>query len=148
VIGDDFSALKRALKKKGIPIFAAISSATTLGVKDLLKSLLPIILEERKHRVEEQMKSDEEAGKELPVLRPHLASARMGAYRIEKRGTDIHISGQRLEQFTKMTDFSSEGAVRRFKNVLERIGLEKVLQSMWDGESPVYVGSVRVEKYL
>ncbi len=149
VIGNDSAALERSLKKEGIEVAAAISAATRFGTEELKSLLLPVVIEERRKREEMQMQGIEEEEKRIPVLRPHLSSIRMGAYRMEKADDgSIRIVGQRLEQFTVMTDFSSEGAVRRFQDVLERIGIKKALQAQWDGKSPVWIGKVRVEEYL
>ncbi|MFA6039001.1 MAG: GTPase ObgE [Candidatus Peribacteraceae bacterium] len=149
LVGNDAKALVKALKKAKITVMASISAATRTGVDDLKKALLPIVIEEREKRAEERLQSAEEERKKLPVLRPHLSASRMGAYRIE-RMTDgsLRVSGQRLEQFTKMTDFDKEGAVRRFQNVVERVGLKKAIEKMWDGSSPVLIGGIRVEEYL
>ena len=85
------------------------------------------------------------------VLKPHLLSDRMGAYRMEtaKNGT-IHISGNRLEQFTVMTDFGNEGAVARFRDVLDRVGVLKAIrhQRKNNPEAAVYIGDVRVDEHL
>ena len=72
----------------------------------------------------------------------------MGAYRVEEQSDgSIVIHGKRLEQLTKMTDFSSGGGVRRFKDVLEKIGLLKVLRAKPDGTS-IMIGDVEVDVYL
>lgn len=149
VVGGDTASIVKALKKNGITVFRSISAATSSGVADLLTSLLPVVLEERRRRDEETRELMEEERKKLPVLRPHLSSVRMGAYRVDRLDDkSIRISGARLEQFTKMTDFSKDGAIRRFIDVLERIGIMKSLDSLWDGTSPVFIGTTRVENYL
>ncbi len=149
LVGNDATAFVKALKKAKITVMAPISAATRHGVDGLKKALLPIVLEEREKRVEERLQSAEEERKKLPVLRPHLVSSRMGAYRIERmKDGSLKVSGQRLEQFTVMTDFGNEGAVRRFQNVIERVGLKKAIAKMWDGESPVCIGEKRVEEFL
>ena len=47
-----------------------------------------------------------------------------------------------------MTDFKNEGAVRRFRDVLDRVGITKAIAKMWDGKSPIRIGKERVEGYL
>lgn len=149
LVGNDASVLVKALQKAKIPVFASISAATRFGTDDLKKALLPVIMEERRAREAARKRAAEEERKELPVLRPHLASRRMGAYRIERRDDgSIHIRGERLEQFTVMTDFGNQGAIQRFRNVLDRVGISKALQSLWDGSSPVFIGERRVEEFL
>ncbi len=149
LIGNDPAAFLKALKKAKINVTASISAATRDGVDELKKSLLPIVMDERMNREEERLKSVEEERKKLPVLRPHLNTTRMGAYRIEKlKDGSLKISGQRLEQFTVMTDFGNEGAVRRFQHVIERVGIKKAITKMWDGESPIFIGQKRVEEFV
>jgi GTP-binding protein len=149
LIGNKAEVVAKALKKEGIPLFVALSAATRFGIDELKASLLPIVLEERETREQERMHLLAQEQKKLPVLRPHLESIRMGAYRIEqKENGDICVFGKRLEQFTKMTDFDNEGALRRFLNVVERVGLKKALLSLWDGKSPIFIGDMRIEQYL
>ncbi len=139
---DDVASIEKKLKKKGISIFMSISAATTSGTSDLIKALLPIVLEERESTVVEEEE-------DIPVLRPHLASKRMGAYRIEQKDDQIIIYGKRLEQLTKMTDFSAEGGVHRFRDVLDRIGLTKALARIEKKEgTPIYIGEIQVDSYL
>ena len=150
LVAHDVTRIEKALAKAGIKIFLSISSATKNNIDELTKKLLKIVLEERKNREEVREETDEAARKEIPVLRPHLRADRMGAYRIDKmQDGSLKISGKRLEQFTVMTDFSNEGAVRRFRDVLERIGLLKGIQKLrGDHESPVFIGKTRVDTHL
>ncbi|MEN9561177.1 MAG: hypothetical protein RIQ56_450 [Candidatus Parcubacteria bacterium] len=149
LIGNDAATLEKQLKKSGIEIFMSISSATKTNTADLTKALLPIVLEEREKRMENVASEEKEQQASLPVLRPHLESSAMGAYRIEEQGADIHIRGRRLEQFTAMTDFGSEGGVQRFRDVLDKIGLLRALKKMrGDEERAVYIGAKKVDPYL
>lgn len=141
---DETSAVSDQLRKHRAPLFASISAATHAGIDDLLKRLLPIVLEERSKR-----EASVETG-EIPVLTPSLESTRMGAYRISKE-TDgsLLITGKRLEQFTKMTNFGSSGAVRRFRDVIERIGLMKAIERERMGKDvSVRIGEIPVHEYL
>ncbi len=148
---NDVSALVQGLKREGIDIFASISAATKAGVEELTKTLLAIVLDERRNRQRMSQETRPEGADPgaIPVLRPHLLSDRMGSYRIS-RGDDgtIVVSGKRLEQFTAMTDFESTGGIKRFQNVLERIGLRAALKKMLQGNDVVLIGDVRVEEYL
>lgn len=138
-------ALVNDLRALGVEVFASISAATRNGTDDLKKLLLPLVLAER-----EPVVSDAEppAADALPVLRPHLSSIKMGAYRIEQRPDGIHIAGKRLEQFTVMTDFGNPGGVDRFRDVVERIGLLRALKPLRTDDTPVYIGTIRVDEYL
>jgi GTPase len=142
--------LLKPLKKAKIDVFMTISAATVQGTKELTNALLPIVLEERTKREKVAEEEEEDAAKVLPVLRPQDDDRRMGAYRIEDgpEGSLI-VRGKRLEQFTKMTDFKNRGAVERFRDVVERIGLMRALiRQGWQDEVPVYIGTVRVDEHL
>ncbi len=144
-------AIIKVLKKNKINVFMNISAGTMHGIEQLKKKLLKIVLDERKKRSDAmEMETDRAQEKaKVPVLKPHLVSDRMGAYRITKNDDGaIHVTGQRLEQFTVMTDFSNEGGVDRFRDVLDRVGLLKALKQQRKNEEEVYIGKVRVDEYL
>lgn len=134
------SVLSAQLKKEGIELFATISAATRNGVDDFVKRLFPIILEERKKKPSPQ---EEDIS---PILRPHKESVEMRDYHIEELPDRVVIHGKRLEQFIRMTDFSQEGAVRRFRDVIDRIGLKKVLQSYEEME--IYIGEKNITEWI
>ena len=149
LVDSDIADLERSMANLGVPIFKSISAAAHIGVEEMKKELLPIVLDERKKREEGDASSQREEGLSIPTLRPHLASHKMGAYRIEKKEDgSIHIAGKRIEQFVVMTDFANEGAARRFRDVIDRVGVRRALSSKWDGSSPIFIGSVRVDTFL
>jgi len=48
-----------------------------------------------------------------------------------------------------MTDFSSEGGVRRFRDVIERIGLKNALKREQEcDDTPLRIGDISIEQYL
>jgi len=149
LVNHEVKDLLKALKKAGISIFLSVSTATRTNVDELMSKLLPIVLEERDRREDEEQEQEDEISKELPVLRPHLISNRMGAYRMEKTLEAIQITGKRLEQFTVMIDYEKAGAIQRFRDVIERIGLERELKKVrGDSGLPVYIGKVRVDQFI
>ncbi len=151
LIPDDVKSLQHSLEKGGLRIFACISAATTLGTDELKKKLLPLVLEEREKRHQHEEDMADEHKKEVPVLRPHLGGGdTMGAYRIEKlKDGSVAVHGKRLEQFTRMTDFSNTGAVNRFHDVLDRVGLRKAIKKLQlPEETIVWIGGMQVESYL
>ncbi len=151
LVGHDTAKLEKALKKAKIKVFMSVSCATKTGIVEMKNALLHAAFEEREKRQPLDAAGEAAAGAApIPVLRPHLKSEKMGTYRIERLEDDtIVIVGKRIEQFTVMTNFQSEGAVRRFRDVLDRIGLLKALQKLRGGtEMPVYIGKVRVDGYL
>jgi len=149
LVGGDTKNIEAELTSKNIPIFHSISAATKTGTDELMKKLLPIILEERQKREKELIETPSE-GDELPVLRPHEVSTRMGAFRIDQlQDGSIRISGKRLEQFTKMTNFDNRGGIDRFRDVLDRVGVMKALKKCkMTEETPVYIGGIKVDEYL
>lgn len=146
---DGPDALMKNLKKLGVQVALGISSATKQNIEELKQMLLPIVLEEREKREQMSTEEEEELKSELPVLRPHLLSHRMGVYRVDtKKDGTVCISGKRLEQFTVMTDFGSQGALARFRDVLGRIGLDRVLRKAKTDNAPaVYIGKTRIDQY-
>ena len=153
LVDEKTDAVKKALKRAKIELFTEISCATLRGVDALKKKLLRVVLEERKHRSTDavtSVKKNSDATEAIPVLHPHLTSEKMGAYKIAKsRDGEIVISGKRIVQFTVMTNFDNESAVRRFLDVLDRIGLLKALKKLRTKDAvPVYIGAIRIDSYL
>ncbi len=150
LLAGDTKALEKSLKKKGITVFCSISAATRGNTDAFIEALLPIVLEEREKRQEEEVLADADAAKEIPVLRPQEETDKMGAYRIEKRSDgSLMVRGKRLEQFTKMTNFQNPGAVARFRDVVDRIGLMRGLrQNGLKEDSTVWIGTTEVSAYV
>lgn len=145
---DSLDAVVKALSKQKIAVKHRISAAANQGIEQLLLALLPLVLEEREKR--EAAPVEDSANVPLPVLQPQTGSIRMGAYRIDHGDEgEIIVRGKRIEQFTVMTNFDSEGGKERFRDVLDRIGLRRELQRLRsEKELPVYIGSVRVDAHL
>lgn len=148
LVGGDPQPWLDALTKSKIKVFASISAASHSGTDELMKKLLPAILEERGKRLADPIEDDEELKKVLPVLKPHLLSGKMGAYRINRSEGEIHISGTRLEQFTHMTNFKNSGSRQRFRDVVSRIGLLKAIEKIVQPDDKIFVSQTRVDEYL
>lgn len=146
ILSSDVKHWSDALKKAKIKLFAKISAATHEGTEKLMKDILPIVLKEKEKRID--IVDDTELTKVLPVLKPHLLSERMGAYRVEREGNRLQVRGKRLEQFTLMTDFQNPGARNRFRDVAERIGLIKTLEKMMQSGDEIFIGTANVSEYL
>lgn len=144
LVNHDTKEWETLLKKNGIDCHGAISAATHKGTDELLKTLLPIVLSEREKRQEKT----EETGDTVPVITLEDVSDKMGAYSIEKVDGGVRVTGRRLEQFTKMTDFSSIGGKQRFLDVVERIGLLHALKPHMEAGEEIYIGSVKVDHLL
>ena len=147
LVGGDATPWLDALKKAKIKVFTSISAATHLGTDDLMKKLLPAVLEEREKRILQPL-DEELSDKELPILRPHVLSSKMGAYRIERIVDAVKITGTRLEQFTLMTNFTNAGSRQRFRDVVARIGLLKAIERIAKNDDAILIGETRVDEYL
>jgi GTP-binding protein len=152
LVNFETKAIEKALKKAGIELFTTVSSATRTNIDDLMKKLLPIVIDERKKRETIEADDEAQAAAEIPVIRPHTDTHRMGSYRVEVASDNsIRITGKRLVQFTVMTDFTNENAVRRFRDVVERVGVVKAVRKLRTGnmeDAPVYIGKQRVDPFV
>ena len=150
LIGEAITEVEQSLTERGVPIFLSISAATRLNTDLLTEKLLPIILEERQKRERDTEEEQEKIDASLPVLRPQTTSNKMGSFRITQREDGaVVITGKRLEQFTRMTDFQAAGAVQRFRDVVDRIGLRKALNPYRKVEDVhIYIADMRIDEYL
>lgn len=144
LLPDGIDSLVSELNAAGVPVKGGLSAATHLGTTELLRTLLPMVLQHKEETVE--FEEDEER----VVLTPHVDDNRMGSYTIsvEDDGT-VRVTGKRIEQLTIMTNFNSEGGIMRFKDVLKKVGLDKALLRHKANKAPaVYIGKVQVDPYL
>lgn len=149
ISGETQEEVTQALEKQGISLFAHISGATKLRTDALKEELLPIVLEEREVRKEKLEAELAQEANQLPVLKPLEEGGTMRSYAIEKKDDVIVITGKRIEQLAKMTNFDSRGGLLRFKDVIDRIGLLKEIRRLRKGEDvSVYIGTVRIDGYL
>jgi len=139
---ESIKKIEKQLIDAGIPLHTSISAIAKMNTEALMKYLLPLVLAERTY-------VPEEPREDIPVLKPHLESDRMGSYTINHEGDVIRVSGQRLEQFTKMTNFDQKGGISRFCDVIERIGLRKALErERTDDKMKIYIGDTRIDEYV
>ncbi len=146
IVQGDVKPWTDALKKAKIKVFATISAVTHKGTEELMKKLLPIVLEEKERRIEESKEPVDE--KDLPVIQPHLLSEKMGAFRIEHVPQGLLVRGKRLEQFTAMTDFANASGRSRFRDVAQRIGLIRALEKEMKAGEDIFIGTRSVKEYL
>jgi len=136
--------LLSALKRAKITVQTSISAATRQGTDALMVSLLPLILKERTAKPPAKSPS----GKAIPTLHPHIAEEGMRNFSVEEKDGTVVIRGKRLEQFTKMTNFESPGGVRRFRDVLRKIGLHATVERARKKGIPALIGQIRVDQHL
>ncbi len=146
LVSGDVKPWTDALKKAKIKVFATVSAATHDGTDDLMKKLLPIVLEEKQKRIDLSEEPVDE--KNLPVIQPHLLSEKMGAFRIEHVPKGLLVRGKRLEQFTAMTDFKNASGRSRFRDVAQRIGLIRALEKEMKPGEDIFIGERSVKEYV
>jgi len=139
---EDLTGVLDELKKAGITVYGAISAAAHIGTEDLMKHLLPIAITQRENVPVEDTPDI--------VLQPDIDTGKMAAYTITRENDrTIRVTGKRIEQFTVMTNFANEGAILRFKDVLEKIGLGKAIaRERGDSATTVFIGNVQVDSHL
>lgn len=141
---EPLSPLLAALKRARIRVAASISAVSRQGTDALMASLLPVILEER----ETPLPSAPSTSKKIPTLRPHIAEEGMRNFTVKEQKGTLVITGKRLEQFTEMTNFESMGGVRRFRDVLRKIGLLSTVERTRKKKIPVFIGRIRIDQHL
>jgi GTP-binding protein len=108
---------EKALAKatpKGTQIFA-ISSQAHQGTKELLYATLKLVQKERAIAAD-AVKDAEEA---LPVLRLTTTDK----WTVEKTENGYKAFGGRIDKFAARTDFTNEESVRRFRDILKKMGV-------------------------
>ena len=151
---EELEAIVEELHKDGIDVWMSISGATHGHTEELKKRLLEIVIANRNERTHVMVSSsnhdmNEEDNSTIPTITPEALDTSMRSYTIEKQDDgSIVVRGKRLEQLVIMTDINQEGALRRFRDVCERIGLLRALKRECYEETPIYIGERRVDEYL
>lgn len=113
IVADLINQLKRAVPA-GTALHA-ISSQSGFGLKTLLFGLKEIVLAERTRPM-----ADPVQGPDLPVIQLEDTSAK---WQVEKIEGGYRISGDRIEQFARRTDFNNQEALQRLRDILRRYGV-------------------------
>lgn len=136
--------LLSALKRARITVQTSISAATKQGTDALMTTLLSLVLRERGKKPCKARAPKSE----IPTLRPQTADRGMRGYTVEDRDGRLLITGKRIEQFAAMTNFMSPGGLRRFRDVLRKIGLRSVVERARKKGQTVFIGSIRIDEHL
>ncbi|HSW36803.1 MAG TPA: GTPase ObgE [Candidatus Saccharimonadales bacterium] len=112
IVNDLLSQLEAVAPEKTL-IFA-ISAHSGEGVKDLLYGIKKIV---KKARSKTEKQAEKEA---IPVIKLTDTS---GQWQVEKDGDSFVISGNRIEQFARRTDFSNPEAVQRLRDIMKKMGI-------------------------
>ena len=112
IIDDLMSQLSRVISH-GTPIFA-ISAQSGEGLSELLFAVKAAVQAERTKPVEEEEEP------EIPVLRlPDKGQE----WQVNRTGDIFLVSGQRIEQFARRTDFDNEEGVQRLRDIMRKQGI-------------------------
>lgn len=141
---DPLTPLLSTLKRARITVTASVSAATKQGTDALMGSLLPLILKERNT----QPQAEPSSRSSIPTLHPQTSEEGMRNFSVEEKKGKLVITGKRLEQFTEMTNFENQGGIRRFRDVLRKIGLLSTVERARKKGVPAYIGRTRVDQHL
>jgi|AntRauTorckE6833_2_1112554.scaffolds.fasta_scaffold00271_14 GTP-binding protein len=97
------------------PLFA-ISSQTKQGLPELLREVHQAVATER----EKQREIQEEDTDTMPVIRlPETANA----WKLEKVKNGYRLTGKKIERFAVKTDFNSNHATERLRDIMRKMGI-------------------------
>lgn len=113
IINDLVSQVKRAAPK-GTPVFA-VSSQSGQGLQPLLFAVKDMVAAERA-KTAKTVKPIEG----IPVL---TIEDKSDKWEIKKAGKRFIITGQRVEQFARRTDFTNDEGVQRLRHVMRKMGI-------------------------
>jgi len=118
IIDDLTAQLKEAAPKK-TPIFA-ISSQSGQGLQPLLFAVKDSVADARA-KAARAAKTGKTGKSGVPVLT--LSGSRPGEWQIAKQGQRFIITGARIEQFARRTDFDNEQGIQRLRDIMRRFGI-------------------------
>lgn len=115
---DDMIASLRAVVAKNTKVFA-ISAQSGKGLKTLLYEVKTAVLAARKA---EAKAAARKVGKksDIPVLRLETTD---DSYSIERKDRTFVISGEKIEQFARRTDFENEEGLQRLRDIMRKQGI-------------------------
>lgn len=135
IVSDQMKKLKKVAKNCEI---VAISALSGEGLKELLYHLYEIV---KKQRAKEEKK----AKKQKPIIR---AVADEDVWDVEQHKKFVVVRGPKIERFANRTDFESEDAVRRLRDIMRKMSIIKEFEKKnIEPETKVYFGDNR-EDYL
>jgi len=112
IIADLTAQLTKAVPKK--TLITAISSQSGAGLQQLLFAIKDIVKAARAKPTAAAEKPD------MPVLT--LADT-SDAWQVKKTAAGFIVTGSRIEQFAKRTDFDNEQGVQRLRDIMRRAGI-------------------------
>ncbi len=121
------------------PIYA-ISSIAKSGIKDLLRVLVEQVKTERQRQIELEQEPPVDDADEIPVISLD-ADALADKWQVEKTGDVFHVTGKKIERFSRRTDYSSWEALNRLRDIMRKTGITReLIKQDAIGESLVQIG--------
>lgn len=134
IVNDQYKSLAKVAKGKKIHKISALSGQ---GLQDLLYDLYGMVSKKRAEHTGEES--------DVPIIR---AVEEDDEWSIETEKGSVIVRGSKIERFAKRTDFESEDAVRRLRDIMRKFGIMKEFEKQKvDPNSKVYFGDNR-EDYL
>jgi GTP-binding protein len=132
--------LKAQLQKQGgVSEVFAISANSGSGVQQLLYAVNTIV---QKLRAEELLQQAEEAEK-LPVI---TIEKEVEPWKVQLTEDAILVHGEKIERFVAKTDFESEDAVRRLRDIMRKMGITRKIERLDATPGlPIYFGENRTD---
>ncbi len=127
IIADLSGQLKKAAPK-GTPIFA-ISSQSGQGLQPLLFAVKDTVVAERAKKPKTAKADDG-----IPVL---TLEDKSDKWQVVHEGKRFIVTGQRIEQFARRTDFTNEQGVQRLRHIMKKMGIfhELIRQDIESGQT-------------
>jgi GTP-binding protein len=126
-IVDELMTQLHRVKPLETPIFA-ISAQSGEGLQQLLFSVKDTVRAVRAQPAEEV---------EAPVVPVLTLADTSQEWRVGRKGNDFVVTGPKIEQFARRTDFSNDQGVRRLRDIMKRMGIlhELVRQGVEAGQT-------------
>lgn len=109
---------KKQLKEQGAENVYTISSTAHKGLDDVLKELF---------RLAQAIPEEQEDTEEMPTI---TLEDDPSAWQVEKVDGQFQVYGRKIERFAEQTDFSSQEAMRRLRDIMRKQGIERELQHL------------------
>jgi GTP-binding protein len=97
----------------------AISGQSGKGLKELLYEIKAAVAAAREAEAREAARKAKQKP-DIPVLRLEGGE---DAWHIERQGSTFLITGEKIEQFARRTDFENDEAVQRLRDIMRKIGI-------------------------
>jgi GTP-binding protein len=128
---DAWPSIKMALKKKKVQSFA-VSAGARQGLDDLLKKAWEML---KKAPASPLSQAESQIKEVEKVYRP------AERFTLVKQGEVFVLGGKEVVKWVAMTDFDNEEAVRKLRDILDRLGVSEALRKAGAEEGdPVRVG--------